>query len=136
MKIFITLPALEIYMPPSMPLKGFGALTALAIASAALLFSPVEPPSDVYTVTVKLAAGTFVIIGSLCLSYAVGGTFLRAGGRGAFKALYWASFAGAGAGIAEAASGFVAASVPLAVALAALAYAGAGLMLSYYAGGG
>jgi len=26
--------------------------------------------------------------------------------------------------------------VPLAVALAALAYAGAGLMLSYYAGGG
>ncbi len=119
-----------------MPLLASGLLTALAIAAAALLFSPAGPPTDTYAVTVKLAAGALVAIGSLCLSYAIGGTFLRAGGRGAFKVLYWATFAGAGAGIAEAASGLAAANVPLAMALAALAYAGAGLQLLSFSGGG
>jgi hypothetical protein len=123
-------------MPASMPLRAIGLLTALAIALAAIWPSPVAPGHDPYSMTVKLAAGALAAIGSLCLSYAVGRTFLRGGGRGAFKALYWASLASGGAGIAEAASGFIAVNMPLAAAMAALSFAGAGLMLLFYSGGG
>jgi hypothetical protein len=123
-------------MPASMPLRAFGLLAALAIALAAIWPSPAAPRQDPYSITIKLAAGALAVIGSLYMSYAIGGTFLRGGGRGAFKALYWASLASAGAGLAEVASGFIAANVSLAVAMAALSFAGAGLMLLFYSGGG
>jgi len=123
-------------MPVSISLRAFSLLTALAIASVALWPSLAATRTDPYSMTVKLAAGALTVIGSLCLSYAIGDTLLSGGGRGAFKALYWASFASTGAGIAEAASGFIAANVTLAVAMAALAFAGAGLLLLSYSGGG
>ncbi len=123
-------------MPPSLPLRASGLLAAMAIATAALWSPAAVHQLDAYSTTVKLAAGAIATIGSLYLSSAVGGTFLRGGGRRAFKALYWASLASAGAGIAEAASGLFAANVPLAVAMAALSFAGAGLMLLIYPGGG
>ena len=123
-------------MPASMPLRALGLLTALAIASAALWPPAPAPPPDPYSMLVKLAAGALAAAGSLCLSYAIGRTLLAGGGRGAFKALYWASFASAGAGVAEAASVFIAADVPRAVAMAALAFTGAGLLLLSYSGGG
>jgi hypothetical protein len=123
-------------MPASILLKALGLLTALAIASTCFWPSAVAPRYDPYSITVKLAAGALAIIGSLCLSHAVGGTFLRGGGRGAFKALYWASLASAGAGVTEVASGFMAVNLPLAVTMAALSFAGAGLMLLFYSGGG
>lgn len=123
-------------MPASMPLRAFGLLTALAIASMAILWSPIAPRCDPYSMTVKLAAGALMVIGSIYLSYAVGGTFLRGSGRNVFKALYWASLASSGAGLAEAASGLIAVNLSLAVAMAALSYSGAGLMLLFYSGGG
>lgn len=123
-------------MPTSILLRALGLLTALAIVFAATWHSPAMPTHDPYPVTAKLAAGALAAIGSLYLAYAIGGTFLRGGGRGAFKALYWASLASSGAGIAEAASGLIAVNVPLAVAMAALTFAGAGLMLLSYSGGG
>lgn len=118
-----------------MPLRALGLLTALAIAIVAMWHSPPEPVADTYALTVKLAAGIIVVIGSLCLSRAIGATLLSGGGRGAFKALYWAASASAGAGIAGAASGFTAADVPLAVAMAALSLAGACLMMLSLSGG-
>jgi hypothetical protein len=123
-------------MPASMPLRAFGLLTALAIASAAIWLSPAAPRHDPYFITIKLAAGALTVIGSMYLSHAIGGTFLRCGGRGAFKALYWASLASSGAGIVEAVSGFTAVNLPLASAMAALSFTGAGLMLLFYSGGG
>jgi hypothetical protein len=123
-------------MPASMSLRALGMLTALAIALAALWPLAAAPPHDPYSMIIKLMAGSLAIIGSLYLAYAVGGTFLRGSGRGAFKALYWASIASVGAGMAEAASGFIVADVPLAAAMAAFSFAGAGLMLIFYSGGG
>jgi hypothetical protein len=122
-------------MPASMSLRALGMLTALAIALAALWPLAAAPRHDPYSMIIKLMAGSLAIIGSLYLAYAVGGTLLRGSGRGAFKALYWASIASAGAGIAEAASGFIVADVPLAAAMAAFSFAGAGLMLIFYSGG-
>ncbi len=123
-------------MPASLPLRAFGLLTALAVVSIALYASPPEPRHDDYSTMVKLTAGILAMAGSLYLAHAIAGTFLRHGGRGAFKALYWASFASAGAGAAEAASAFTPANAPLAAAAAALAFAGAGLTLTLFAGGG
>jgi hypothetical protein len=67
---------------------------------------------------------------------AIGGTFLRGGSNGAFKALYWASLASSGAGISQAASAFYPMNVTLAAALAALSFSGAGLMLLRFHNGG
>jgi hypothetical protein len=122
-------------MPASKLLKALGLLTALAIAAAALLYAPAGPPPDPYIVTVKLVAGAAVVIGSIYLARAIGATLLSGGGRGAFKALYWAAFASAGAGIAEAASGLAAVNLPAAAGMASLAFACAGLMLLRFSGG-
>ncbi len=122
-------------MPPSLSLRAFGLLTALVIVSAALYVSPADTRHDAYSATVTLLAGTMAAIGSLSLAYAVGGTFLRHGGRGAFKAIYWASYASAGAGFAEAASVIIPVNVSLATSMAALAFAGAGLVALSFAGG-
>lgn len=71
--------------------------------------------------------------GSLLLSFSVGETFLRNGGRRAFKALYWAAFSSVGAGISEAASGLIAIDVPLALSASSLAFAASGVTLLLFA---
>jgi hypothetical protein len=129
MKIFIIAAAIMLSMPPSYPVRSIGFLAAGCIVTASLIFEPAAPGGDPYCTAIKLIAGASMAAGSLLLARNIGAAFLRSGGRGVFKALYLASFASAGAGISEAASGLAAVNVPLAVSLATLAFTGAGIML-------
>jgi hypothetical protein len=109
----------------------------MAVVLAALLYMPASPPGDTYRAMMRVAVGALMLTGSLSLAIAIDGTFLRGGGNGAFKALYWASVASSGAGISQAASAFYPMNVMLASALAALPLSGAGLMLlRFHQGGG
>lgn len=123
-------------MPVTLSLRAAGILSALAVVIAAALYMPARPPPDPYQAAMRLAAGLLLAAGSLSLSRAVGITLLKHGGNRAFKALYWAVLASAGAGISEASSAFYAMDVPLAVSLAAVSFSGAGLMLLLFQNGG
>jgi hypothetical protein len=123
-------------MTASLPLKALGLLTALAIVALAFLQASSSPPPDSYGAAVKLMAGVIMVIGSLFLSRSISYTFLRNGGRNAFKALYWAALSSAGAGVSEAASGLATVSVLIGLSLGALALASAGAMMIHYSGGG
>jgi hypothetical protein len=123
-------------MPASAVLKIFGLLTALAIVALSFSQGTSPPQVGTYSGTVKLLAGFSMVAGSLLLTYSIGATFLRNGGTGAFKALYWASLSSTGAGIAEAASGIMAMGVPLALIITALSFAGAGTLVLHDRMGG
>ena len=122
-------------MPAPLALKAAGLVSALAIVAASAFYAPVSPPGDRYQAATKLAAGILVAAGSLMLSRAISGTFLRQGGNSAFMALYWAVLASAGAGLSEASSAFYAMSVPAAALLTAVSFSTAGLMLLRFQGG-
>ncbi|HTY89582.1 MAG TPA: hypothetical protein VMC84_00230 [Methanocella sp.] len=123
-------------MPASLSLRAAGLLSASAIVAASAFYRPSPPPGDPYRSSLLMASGLILAIGSLLLSRTVRNTFLRHGGSGAFKALYWAVLASSGAGISEAVSTFYAMDVPLAASLAAVSFAGAGLMLLDFQKGG
>jgi len=123
-------------MPASLSLRAFSILSACAIVAAGVLYAPVPPPGDSYQAWMRLAAGFLLALGPLTLSRAVSGTFLRQGGNGAFKALYWAGLASAGAGLSEAMSAFYSMDVPVTIALCTVAYSASGLMLLRFHKGG
>ncbi len=123
-------------MPVSLSLRTAGILSAAAVLATAALYVPSPAPVDTYQATIRLVAGLLLAAGSLSLSYAIGRTFLRNGGNDAFKALYCAGFASAGAGLSGAASAFYAMNLPLATSLAAISFSGAGLMLLRFQNGG
>ena len=123
-------------MPASLPLKAAGLISALAISAASALVDPASPPGDRYQVAMRLAAGILMVAGPLLLSHAIGNTFLRQGGNMAFKALYWATMASAGAGLSEASSAFYAVDVPAAASLSAISLSAAGLLLLRFQKGG
>jgi len=129
MKIFIVPEVYPYLMPASLSLRAFSVLSACAIVVAGALYAPVPPPGDRYQAWMRLAAGFLLALGSLTLSRAIGGTFLRQGGNGAFKALYWAGLASAGAGLSEALSAFYSMDVPLTIVLCTIAYSASGLVL-------
>ena len=123
-------------MPASLSIRAFGALSACAIVAAGVLYSPMPPPGDRYQAWMRLAAGFLLALGSLTLSRAISGTFLRQGGNGAFIALYLAGLASAGAGLSEALSAFYSMDVPVTISLCTVAYAASGLMLLRFQKGG
>lgn len=129
MKIFIIHAVVVGAMPASALLKASGLAAALFIAFAAALMGPSSPPADNYMATIRLGAGSIMCAGSLLLSKAIGETFLRNGGRGAFKALYCASLASTAAGGCEAASAFMAINRAVALTSTAALLSGAGLAL-------
>src|SRR5271157_1256851 len=123
-------------MPASASLKILGLLTALAIVALSFSQGTSLLPVSQYSGAVKLLAGLSMAAGSLLLAFSISATFLRNGGTGAFKALYWASLSSAGAGIAESASGVIALDVPLALLITALSFAGAGTLVLRHRMGG
>lgn len=123
-------------MPASLQLKAAGLISAIAIVAASAIYAPASPPGDRYQAAIRLAAGFLMVAGSLLLSRAIGGTFLRQGGNMTFKALYWAAMASAGAGLSEASSSFYAMDVPAAASLSAISFSAAGLMLLRFQKGG
>jgi len=97
----------DIYLHmPSFALR----LTGLIIAAATVIVSCISPAASAaageYPAVVKVLSGAIAIAGSLCLTAAIGRTFLRSGGVNAFKAAYVAAMALSGAGLAEALSAF------------------------------
>jgi len=88
------------HMAASMKLKAAGILAASCIIALAYVYEPVSSTGTAYDSVIKALAGIFVIGGSVLLSSAVGQTFLKNKGRGAFKALYFASLSSAGVGVA------------------------------------
>jgi len=111
-------------------------MTALVIVTLAYSYDQAPPPFDPYEVSIKLISGLIMAAGSLYLSYWIGRTFLCNGGKSAFKALYWAAFSSAGAGISEAAWGLTAMSVTAGLLMASFAFAGAGVMILHFSTGG
>jgi hypothetical protein len=91
-------------MAASMALKVASILVASCIIALAYLYDPVPSTGIAYVYAVRAAAGIFVISGSVLLSAAIGRTFLKNGGREAFKVLYFASISSTGAGVAVLAS--------------------------------
>lgn len=105
MKIYKMPADIYLYMP-SFVLRLTGLLVVVAIVAAACICPAAMPPADDYRVIVKLASGLIAAGGSICLATAIGRTFLRSGGTGAFKAAYVAALSMAGPGLAEALSAF------------------------------
>jgi len=116
-------------MPASIFLKAAGVLAAATIVSLAIPGAPVQPRADLYTATVELAAGALMIAGSFSAAHAISDTFLRCGGRAAFKALYIAALTAAGAGLSEAVSGFIAINIQIVLTLSLIFFLGTGLLL-------
>lgn len=98
----------------------------------AYLYEPVSPTADHYAAVVKLAAGVLMVSGSMLLSSAIGRTLLKNAGKGAFKALYFASFSSAGIGVVEAASAMMPMNVAAALCAASVAFAIAGVWTVYF----
>jgi hypothetical protein len=135
MKIFIFPAAILLSMSPSYLSTSIGVMAVCCIIAASFLSGPATPMGDIYGAAIKLIAGVSMAAGSLLLARAIGATFLRNRGRGAFKALYLAAFASAGAGLSEAVSGLFAVNVPLGISLATLAFTVAGIVLLLFYGG-
>jgi hypothetical protein len=119
-------------MAASIKLKAAGLLAVSGIIAIGAFYQPVYSPGDSYAATVKLAAGVSAIAGSMLLSSSIGRTFLKNAGRGAFKALYLASFSSAGAGVVEAASATVPMNVAAALCAVSVAFAIAGVWTVYF----
>lgn len=124
------------YMPVPLSLRAAGILSAAIVPVASALYLPAQPPVDPYQVTMRLAAGILLAIGSLSLILSIGHTLLRNGGNRAFRALYCCGFVSAGAGLSGASSAFYAMNLHLAISLAAISFSGAGLMLLQFQKGG
>jgi hypothetical protein len=114
-------------MAVSLQLKAAGILAASCIFALAYTYEPVSSTGGVYDGVVKAAAGIFVVVGSVFLSAAIGRTFLKNRGRGAFKALYFASLSSAGVGVAVSASAFTPMNVNAALSALSIVLAVAGL---------
>ena len=122
-------------MPASTLLKAAGVLATATIISLAIPGTPVQPRADPYTATVELAAGALMIAGSFALARAISDTFLRCGGRVAFKALYITALTVAGAGILEAVSGFIAINMQIVLTMSLIFFSGTGLLLLKFSRG-
>lgn len=123
-------------MPVPLSLRAAGILFTGAVMATAALCMPEPAPDGPYQAMMRLSAGLLLVAGSLSLSHVIGRTFLRNGGNGAFKALYFAGFVSAGAGLSWVASALYAMNLPLAISLAAISFSSAGLMLLRFQKGG
>jgi hypothetical protein len=124
-------------MAVSLKLKAVSILAATCIFALAYIYEPATPAGSVYGSVVKAAAGAFVIAGSILLSAAIGQTFLKNRGRGAFKALYFAVLSSAGTGMAMFASAFTPMNVNVALLALSLVSAIAGVsMFRFFQAGG
>ena len=119
-------------MAASIMLKAAGLLAVSGIIAIGAFYQPVYGPGDSYAVTIKLAAGVSAIAGSILLSTAIGRTLLKNSGKGAFKALYFASISSTGAGVVEAASATMPMNVAAALCAVSVAFAVAGVWTVYF----
>lgn len=124
-------------MAASMKLKASGILAASCIIALAYIYEPVSLTGSGYAPVVKAAAGISVIGGSVLLSTAIGQTFLKNNGRGAFKALYFASISSAGVGVVVSASAVAPMNVNIALFVLSLVFAITGVcMFRFFQAGG
>ncbi|MGA9138719.1 MAG: hypothetical protein WBZ29_00740 [Methanocella sp.] len=117
MKIYKKSADIYLHMP-SLTLQ----FTGLAVVAAIVIAGCINPDDiavpDGYEAAVKVLSGVAAIAGSLCLTAAIGRTFLRSVGIASFKAAYVAAMALSGPGLAEVLSAFR----PVNVSNALLAY--------------
>jgi hypothetical protein len=117
MKIYKMSADIYLHMP-SLALRFTGLALVAVIVAAGCISSVTGVVIDDYGTAVKVLSGGVAIAGSLCLTAAIGRTFLRSGGIATFKAAYVAAMTLSGAGLAEALSAFR----PVNVGNALLAY--------------
>lgn len=124
-------------MVPSLTIKAAGIFTALCVLALAFMYRPEPPPEDEYTMAIKIVSGFLLIVGPALLSTAIGRTYLKSDGRGAFKILYIVICSSAGLGVAEAASSLMPANVPAALCATSvlMMLAGGWIARFYYTGG-
>ena len=116
-------------MAPSFLLKSAGLAVGTGIVMIALLYRPVPVSGGTYASVVKASTGVLILAGSLLLSSAIGRTVLTHDGRGAFKALYFASLSTAGAGVSESISAVLPVNMGVALLAISTLFATAGLSL-------
>lgn len=124
-------------MAASLKLNAAGILAASCIIALAYIYEPASSMGSTYDHVVKAAAGISVIAGSVLFSNTVGQTFLKHSGRGAFKALYFASFSSVGFGVTVFASALLPMNVNAATFALSIAFAVAGVcMFRFFQSGG
>ena len=124
-------------MAVSLKLKAVSILAATCIFALAYIYEPVSYTGGAYGSVVKAVAGVFVIAGSILLSAAIGRTFLKNGGRVAFKVLYFGILSSAGLGAAISASAVTPMNVNAALFAISLVLAVAGIsMYRFFQAGG